>query len=333
MDRKKIVLLFVFMASIFMVAEMSGVPYFVEETRQRGESQNTFEWFKDVKEDSLLTYIKTEAKKRRIEPVDAKVDSVWKAIPGYNGLEVDIQATYQKALEQKTQGSIPFVYREIKPRVNLEDLGDHPIYRGNSEKKMASIMINVAWGNEFIIPILDTLDEEQVKATFFFDGSWLKKNIELAKEIQKRGHELENHAYSHPNMSQLSESRAYQEIDKTKKLLEEQLGVHNKWFAPPSGDYNDNTVRIAGQIGLKTVLWTVDTIDWKNPPPEQIVNKIRNKVTAGSLILMHPTSSSSAALKQMIVTIKAKGLQLGTVSETLSSSRTDVERDVNMKVK
>ncbi len=182
-------------------------------------------------------------------------------------------------------------------------------------------MINVAWGNEYIIPILDTLDAEGVKATFFFDGSWLKKNVELAKEIQKRGHELENHAYSHPNMSQLSTDRATLEISKTQKLLKESLGVENKWFAPPSGDFNQQTVRIAHRLGLQTVLWTLDTVDWRKPSPSSIVVKISNKVESGSLILMHPTSSSSQALKGMIKAIKAKGLTLGTVSQTLSSER------------
>jgi probable sporulation protein (polysaccharide deacetylase family) len=193
---------------------------------------------------------------------------------------------------------------------------------------MVSLMINVAWGNQYIVPMLDILDEENVKVTFFLDGSWLSKNPELATEMLKRGHEMENHAYTHPNMSTLSHARATVEIEKTQKLLKESLGVTNQWFAPPSGDFDQETVEIASSLGLKTVLWTVDTVDWRNPSPESIVAKITSKAESGTLVLMHPTASSSKALKAMIRGIKAKGLQLGTVSQTLSAERlipSDVE--------
>lgn len=275
----------------------------------------------------LRLRIETAAAKLNAPPVDAVVDRVWKAIPGYNGLEVDVESTYRNALLAPKE-PIKFVYRQIEPKVSLNELGAEPIYRGNPAKPMVSLMINVAWGNQYIVPMLDILDEENVKVTFFLDGSWLRKNPELAAEMLKRGHEMENHAYTHPNMSTLSRARATVEIEKTQKLLKESLGVTNKWFAPPSGDFDQETVEIASSLGLKTVLWTVDTVDWRNPAPESIVAKITNKAEPGTLVLMHPTASSSKALKAMIRGIKAKGLQLGTVSQTLSAERlipSDVE--------
>ncbi|MFD1135303.1 polysaccharide deacetylase family protein [Paenibacillus urinalis] len=277
-----------------------------------------------VPEDELKQQIEEKAAELKVLPIDAKVDRVWKAIPGYNGIEVDVQATYLQARSNPNAASIPLVYKQIPPKVTLDDLGAQPIYRGNPEKKMASFMINVAWGNEYIVPMLDILDEYKVKATFFLDGSWLKKNEQMAKEIQKRGHELENHAYSHPNMSQLTTERASLEISKTKSLLKEMLGVENKWFAPPSGDYDQETVELARQQGLKTVLWTIDTVDWKKPSPDSVVAKITKGVEPGSLILMHPTASSAGAMRGMIEGITQKGIKLGTVSDTLSSERLDV---------
>lgn len=275
----------------------------------------------------LRLRIETAAAKLNAPPVDAVVDRVWKAIPGYNGLEVDVESTYRNTLLAPKE-PIKFVYRQIEPKVSLNELGAEPIYRGNPAKPMVSLMINVAWGNQYIVPMLDILDEENVKVTFFLDGSWLSKNPELATEMLKRGHEMENHAYTHPNMSTLSRARATVEIEKTQKLLKESLGVTNKWFAPPSGDFDQETVEIASSLGLKTVLWTVDTVDWRNPSPESVVAKITSKAEAGTLVLMHPTNSSSKALKAMIRGIKAKGLQLGTVSQTLSAERlipSDVE--------
>ncbi|MBM7564663.1 polysaccharide deacetylase family protein [Paenibacillus sacheonensis] len=270
---------------------------------------------------SLLEMIQAEAAKKRVAPVDARVDRVWKAIPGYNGLEVDVDRTYRLMLHAPVNEPIRWMYREVAPKVGLDDLGRVPIYKGNPNKPMVALMINVAWGNEYIPFMLQTLKKENVKATFFFDGSWLKKNTTLAKEIQAEGHELSNHAYTHPNMSQLDRNAAFNQIAKTEALLKSTLHVTNHWFAPPSGDFNQMTVDVAAEQGLKTVLWTLDTVDWKHPPAYSIIQKVRTRVEPGSLILMHPTDSSSSALKGIIAAIKGKGLLLGTVSETLSSDR------------
>lgn len=268
----------------------------------------------------LYREIERMAEEQRIEPVDAKVDPVWKAIPGYNGLELDVEQTYKLS---RGQDRIFPVYREVPPRVQLEDLGAHPIYKGNPRKPMAALMINVAWGNEYLPVMLDILRDANVKATFFLDGSWLEKHADLAQEIVKEGHEIGNHAYSHKNMSELSRSAAYEEISKTQKLIREKLNVESTLFAPPSGDYDEETVEIAYGMNMKTILWTLDTVDWKNPAPEAIVRKITMRLEPGALILMHPTSSASQALPELIRNIKNKGLALGTVSELLSPKRLD----------
>lgn len=274
----------------------------------------------------LLQWIKKEAAGMSVPPIDAVNDRVWKAIPGYDGKEVDIQATYRKAIAQgihvpDSDSAFPWVYREIKPKVNLSDLPLLPIYRGNPAKPMVALMINVAWGDEYITPMLNTLKAANVHATFFLDGMWLSKHKDVAKEIIARGHEVSNHAYSHPNMSELGAVRQREEIGKVEKLLDE-IGVDNQWFAPPSGDYNGQTVKVAGEFGLRTVLWTLDTLDWMKPASWSIVAKVNARVGPGTLILMHPTESSKGALPGIIKAVKAKGYSLGTVSETLSTDRT-----------
>lgn len=269
----------------------------------------------------LLSVINAEAVKRNIPPVNARIDRVWRAIPGYNGLEVDVEKTLEAALLAPPAESIPYIYKEVEPEIKLNDLGPHPIYRGNPNKKMISLMINVAWGNEYIDSILNTLNKDKVKATFFLDGSWLNKNAELAKRIQAEGHEMSNHAYTHPDMSALNRQAQHSQIAKTEALLKSTLNVNNKWFAPPSGAFNQATVQIAEEMGLKTVLWTIDTIDWQKPPADTIIRKIAQKIEPGALILMHPTSSTRDALAGIIATAKEKGYAIGTVSETLSSKR------------
>jgi probable sporulation protein (polysaccharide deacetylase family) len=273
---------------------------------------------------ALYDRILQEAKTLRTEPIDAKLDPVWKAIPGMNGREVDVDRTFRLALEQKDTHSLPYVYRELPIQTTLDHLGPQPIYKGNPRKPMVSIMINVAWKEENIPGMLQTLKEEKVKATFFFLGTWLQAHPDIAKKIAADGHELANHAYWHKTpLNQLSDAAVKKEMEDTQKLLAE-LGVENKLFSPPSGDYNMNTVRVAHELGLRTILWSLDTIDWKEPPSESIVRKVAARMEPGSLILMHPTVSASGALQGIIQEAKRKGLAIGTVSETISPERVPV---------
>lgn len=323
--QKKWMFIGCFFVLAVMIIQHTNVGVYIQQVKRATQSVQTTGTSRDVEErsaqDPLMERILNEAKVMQEAPVDARVDSVWKAIPAYNGIVVDIENTYRLSKGMKPDQPLQFVLQEVPVNVNLNDLGPYPIYRGNPGKKMVSLMINVAWGNEFIQPMLDILEQENVLATFFFDGSWLSKNLDVAREIQKRGHEMSNHAYSHPNMSTLSRTKAIEEIVKTQQLLEQELGVTNPFFAPPSGDFDQETVIIAHELKLKTILWTLDTVDWRNPPPQQIIRKIDSLVEPGSLILMHPTKSSSQALQGMIQAVKEKGLQLGTVSETLSPRR------------
>ncbi|MBE1446453.1 polysaccharide deacetylase family protein [Paenibacillus sp. OAS669] len=329
----------IFAAAFFGIQQSKSLQAFVQDAKLRQSSSaasSPGQWtissaaasvwggmnrLEQDRREALKQRIQQEAQRRYIAPINAKVDRVWKAIPGYNGLEVDIEQSLALTEQQPNTDNLKIVTKEIKPAIGLEQLGPQPIYKGNPNKPMVSLMINVAWGNEYLDKMLDVLEKEQVHATFFFDGSWLKNNIPTALKIKEKGHELSNHAYSHKNMSELSSAKATEEITKTQLLLEKELGVQNRLFAPPSGDFDQETVNIAHSLKLQTILWTLDTVDWMKPEPATIIRKISTKVEPGSLILMHPTASSSSALQQMIKIIKSKGLVLGTVSELISSNR------------
>jgi probable sporulation protein (polysaccharide deacetylase family) len=315
---KKVAFTVVCMLVLFaFISSNDEVSRYVAGLKYNGAASSTVvEPSKASNKDALLA----EAEKRRIAPIDAVIDRVWKAIPGYNGLEVDVDKTLAAALAAP-EGEIPYIYNEVKPKLMLDDLGPYPIYRGNPNKKMVGLMINVAWGNEYIDSILATLETAQTKATFFLDGSWLKKNTEVAAKIAEAGHELSNHAYSHPDMKTLNREAAYQQIAKTEELLKSTLDISNKWFAPPSGSFSQATVQIAREQGLKTVLWTIDTIDWQKPSVDTVLRRVTPKLEPGALILMHPTAATAGSLGGIIAAAKAKGYVPGTVSETLSSAR------------
>lgn len=272
-------------------------------------------------ENSLMSEIEMKAKEYEIEPSDARKDPVWKVIPGYNGLKVDVKKSFNKMEKEGKFDPEKLVFKQVPPQIHLSDLPPMAIYKGHPEKPMVSFIINVAWGNEYLSGMLATLKKHNVTASFFLEGRWVKNNPGMAKMIADAGHEIGNHSFTHPNMKQLSAPKINEEISRTNEVIEAVTGVKTKWFAPPSGYYKDEVVEIAAAHKLGTVMWSVDTIDWQKPSPEKLINRVMGKVHNGAMILMHPTESTAASLDQLITQIKGKDLQIGTVSNMLSENR------------
>lgn len=192
------------------------------------------------------------------------------------------------------------------------------IYYGDTTKSNVSFMINVYWGNEYINDMLDVFDSFDVKTTFFVGGSWACKNVDLLKEIYSRGHEIGNHGYNHKDHDKLSKQQNIDEISFTHKLIEANLGIEMDLFAPPSGAYNDAVVDIASELGYKTIMWTHDTIDWRDKDKDLITKRATQNLSNGDLILMHPTQATLDALNSILSYSRNNGFEATTVSNTLN---------------
>lgn len=118
-------------------------------------------------QDNLYEEIQKHAKQYEIAPQNAMIDKIWKATPGYNGRQVDMEASYNNMKKLKKFDQKHLEFKEVSPSVHLEDLSPAPIYRGHPNKKMVGLTINVAWGNEYLPRILEILKKHDVKATFF----------------------------------------------------------------------------------------------------------------------------------------------------------------------
>jgi len=271
--------------------------------------------------DSLLSEIEQKASEYDIQPSNAKIDKVWKKMPGYNGLKINVQASYEKMKEKGTFDEDLLVFEQTSPKIHLKDLPPSPIYRGHPDKPMVAFTINVAWGNEYLSDMLAVLKKHHVYATFFIEGRWAKQNPDLVNMINEAGHEIGNHSYSHPNMKNLSASEIRKELQDTNEILRATTGKTPTYFAPPSGSFNEDTVQIAHQLNMETIMWTVDTIDWQKPAPSVIINRVMKQIHNGAIILMHPTASTKDALENLIINITQKGYKIGTVSELLNEKR------------
>ncbi len=190
-------------------------------------------------------------------------------------------------------------------------------YSGNTESNNVSLMINVYWGTEYLDQMLQTLKEKNVKTTFFIGGTWAVMNESYLRKIYEDGHEIGNHGYHHKDHDKISKDENLKQISNTHKIIKELLGVEMNLFAPPSGAYNKTTVEVATSLGYKTIMWTRDTIDWRDQDSELIYGRAIKNAKGGDLILMHPTECTMKALPRIIEQLQAKGLNLTTVSETI----------------
>ena len=191
------------------------------------------------------------------------------------------------------------------------------IYSGNVKNNAVSLMINVYMGNEQVEGILDVLEQKGVKATFFVGGVWVNNNEDCFKKIVESGNEIGSHGYWHKDHDKISDDQQVNEIVMTDELVTKLSGIKMGLFAPPSGAYNKRTVEIASTLGYKTIMWTLDTIDWRDHDTNLIISRA-SKAKAGDLILMHPTDNTVEALPTIIDNIISSGLKIMTVSGNLS---------------
>ncbi len=193
------------------------------------------------------------------------------------------------------------------------------IYNGDKSQNNVCFMINVYWGTEYIEDMLDILDLYDVKTTFFVGGSWFAKNVDMAKTIYQRGHEIGNHGYNHKDHDKISEQQNYDEINKTHLLVSANLGIEMNLFAPPSGAFNNSTIDVATKLNYKTIMWTHDTIDWRDKNTDLIIKRATKNLSNGDLILMHPTKNTLEALGPILAYATNNGFNATTVSKTLGN--------------
>ena len=191
------------------------------------------------------------------------------------------------------------------------------IYQGKESKQNIALECNVVWGTEYIEPMLDVLKEKDIHITFFIGGEWAKSNPDLMNRIAKEGHEIGNHGYSHQHHNNLNLDGNRKEILDTEKVIEAETGIKTTLFAPPYGEFNDTTLQAADSLGYRTIMWSIDTIDWKRDGKEKILQRVMKNPHNGALILMHPTADTVTVLPVIIGKLQELGYHIGTVSDAI----------------
>lgn len=193
-------------------------------------------------------------------------------------------------------------------------------YNGNTNNKNVSLMFNVYWGNEYLTPILNILKEEGIKTTFFVGGVWVDKYPELLLDIVADEHEIGNHGYFHKSHDELNYQQNQDEIFNNHKLVKQLINVDMNLFAPPSGAFNETTLQVAKNLGYSVIMWTKDTVDWRDADDDIIYNRAIKNLKNGDLILMHPTKATTTALPNVIKQIKQNGYNIVNVSKNIHAT-------------
>ncbi len=217
--------------------------------------------------------------------------------------------------------SIAMIAGLLQPLSGVNQLLPHslkePITQGNSNQPKIAFACNVFWGEEFLPDMLRTFDNENIKITFFIGGSWAKRFPDSLRDIAARGHELGNHSWSHPHPNSLTKLQNQEQILRTERFVQDTTNIKTTLYAPPYGEYNESVLTAAAEIGYRTILWSVDTIDWQRPPSEVLKSRVLKKVHNGAIILMHPTDPTAKVLPSLIKELKQRGFTITTVSDIL----------------
>lgn len=192
-------------------------------------------------------------------------------------------------------------------------------YKGTNNEKIIAFACNVDWGNEYIPGMLKLFDDNDIKISFFITGRWAENNPDLVKSIQDYNHEIGNHGYNHLDYSKLSYNLNKEQISKTNEIIKEITGVAPTLFGPPSGAFNENTLKAAKDLNNKVILWSIDTIDWrKDSTKDLIIKRVTSKAEESAIVLMHPTEQTVKALPEIINYLFKNGYKIGTISDVIN---------------
>ncbi len=237
-------------------------------------------------------------------------------IPAQSGRTVLVAETVNQVCLAPPGSDLKLLISELQPKISEEYF--KPVYHGNPESSRVALAINVAWGEEYLPEMLKILAEEKTKVTFFLVGTWVKTFPDLTKELFRCGHELANHGSYHGHPLQMKREELKRIISDNERLIESVTGKPSvSYFAPPYGEISPLIVSAAGELGYQTIMWSVDSVDWKKPAPEILLNRVLSKIEAGGIILLHPTAPTKTALRELIRSLRKKGLEPGTVSGVL----------------
>lgn len=198
-----------------------------------------------------------------------------------------------------------------------------PIFGVNvdeSHSNNMSITFDCSYENINMNIILNILDNYDTKATFFMTGDFIKNNVELVKEVIRRGHEIGNHTTRHLNFNHQSELTIQNEILSCHNIFKNYFGYDLNLFRFPYGKYTISSIAMLKSMNYYPIQWTADSLDWENKGVDAILTNliIQDAYKPGGILLFHLNAIFTPhALPQVLEHIKNAGLKCVKVSDLI----------------
>ena len=214
----------------------------------------------------------------------------------------DVIETGAWGLSFRAEGSPP-----IGP-AGAEELRQYDAaYLGDPTDKVIYLTFDAGYENGSTAKILDTLKKHQIPAAFFLVGNYMEKNADLVRRMVEEGHIVGNHTMHHPDMSKLTDKAAFQkELNDLEELFHTVTGKElPKFYRPPQGLYSAENLKMAKEMGYKTVFWSLAYVDWNNdsqPTAEYAFSKLLPRTHNGAVVLLHSTSQTNAEILDELLT-------------------------------
>lgn len=203
-----------------------------------------------------------------------------------------------------------------------------PIYSVQTDKKQVAISFDAAWGADKTASIVEILQEYGVNATFFLVGFWVDEHEDEVRMISESGIEIGTHSEKHPDMAKLDSETIKSELVTSTEKIEKITGKKVELFRAPFGSYNDTLLTQAEELGLMTIQWDVDTLDWKGLSATEMCSRVMDRVKNGSIILMHNNSDNILdGLKLILQRLKAQGYEITSIGELVYKDSFEIDRN------
>ena len=227
----------------------------------------------------------------------------------------NIMSTGSWGLSFRTEGLPP-----IGPASGAQLARYDAAYLGDTTQKVLYLTFDAGYENGCTAKILDVLKKHEVPAAFFLVGNYIEKNADLVRRMVSEGHTVGNHTMHHYDMSKLTDKDAFQkELEDLENLYREAVGQPlPKFYRPPQGIYSEENLRLARELGYKTVFWSLAYVDWNNdsqPTREQAFAKLLPRTHDGAVVLLHSTSQTNAEiLDELLTKWKSMGYTFAPIS-------------------
>ena len=197
-------------------------------------------------------------------------------------------------------------------------------YLGDPGEQVIYLTFDAGYENGCTAQILDVLKDHQVSAAFFLVGNYMERNADLVRRMVGEGHIVGNHTMHHYDMSKISDRATFQkELTDLEDLFRETTGKDlPKYYRPPQGIYSEDNLKLAQEMGYKTVFWSLAYVDWNNdaqPTKEEAFSKLLPRVHNGAVVLLHSTSRTNAdILDELLTKWEEMGYRFGSLEELVS---------------